>query len=224
MSCSNTLCWYELIPLFSFICLGGRCLNCKTKISFQYPLVELASGAIFAILFLKFQDLFWTNTLVFAGTYAFYVLMFSILLIIAVYDIKHKIIPDILSFVFGLLAFISLFVFNNFVFSLHLPSLFSFLSGVIIATPFAALWLVSKGAWMGLGDAKLALGIGWFLGFSLSLTSLLLSFWIGAIIGVILLIFSKRYGIKSEIPFAPFLVLGTFLAFMFEVYFFSFTF
>ncbi|MBI2627471.1 hypothetical protein HYW72_00915 [Candidatus Nomurabacteria bacterium] len=73
---------------------------------------------------------------------------------------------------------------------------------------------------MGLGDAKLALGIGWFLGISSALSALVVAFWSGAIVGIILVIFSRnrkigRLGMKSEIPFAPFLVFGAFLAFIF---------
>src|SRR3989338_2003903 len=57
MSCQSKLSWYELIPLFSFLSLGGRCRNCKTRISIQYPLVELATGIIFSLLFVKFSAL-----------------------------------------------------------------------------------------------------------------------------------------------------------------------
>src|SRR3990167_9306340 len=57
MSCQNKLKWYELIPLFSFFTLKGRCRTCRTKISVQYPLVEFISGLVFAALFFKFQDL-----------------------------------------------------------------------------------------------------------------------------------------------------------------------
>ena len=216
MTCSKKLFWYELIPVLSFLGLKGRCSVCKSKISIQYPIVELFSGMIFALLFLKFQNFFFLNTLVFAFTYAYYSLLFSILLIIAVYDFRHKIIPDNLSLIFGILAFIGLFFFTDFSLSLHIPSLWQFLSGIIIAAPLALMWLLSSGTWMGLGDAKLALGLGWLLGFNFIFFGFLFSFWAGAIIGSILVIFSKKYRIKSEIPFAPFLVLGTFLAFLFE--------
>lgn len=223
MSCESKLAWYELIPLFSFVGLKGRCRSCKNKISFQYPLVELVAGLVFATIFLKFQDLFFINPPSFSATYIYYALMFSLLLIIVAYDLRHKIIPDSLSLIFGLLAFAGLFFFNNsiFGFSFHVPSILEFLSGILIALPFSALWLVSGGAWMGLGDAKLALGLGWFLGLPLALSALVLSFWTGTIIGVSLVLMSKvyhlGYGMKSEIPFAPYLALGAFLAFIFEL-------
>ena len=220
MTCQNQLCWYELIPLISFFALRGRCLKCKTKISLQYPIVELITGVVFASLFLKFQDVFYMNTFVFAGTMAFYATMFSLLLVIAVYDLKHKVIPDMLVLVFGILAFIGIFLFSGYGFNPHIPSVWEFLSGIFIALPFALMWLISKGTWMGLGDAKLSLGLGWLLGLSRVLSGAVVAFWSGAIIGLILIIFSKKHGMKSEIPFAPFLVFGALIAFLFELHLF----
>lgn len=221
MSCQNQLQWFELIPVFSFLGLKGRCKNCKTKISIQYPIVELITGFIFAGLFLKFQDVFFLNTLTFSFSYAYYAVMFSLLVVIATYDIRHKIIPDVLSVIFGVLAFAGLFLFKDYIFSIHIPSLLEFSSGFMIAVPFALFWLVSKGKWMGLGDAKLAIGLGWLLGISQALSGLVLAFWIGAIAGLFLVIFRKNYGMKSEIPFAPYLVLGMFLAFILELHLFG---
>ncbi len=239
MSCQNKLTWLELIPVFSFLGLRGRCKNCKTKISLQYPLVELITGFIFALLFLKFQDLFFVNTLSFTFTYAYYAVVFSLFVVIAVYDLKHKIIPDILSLVLGILTLAGLFFLQidgllpasagwaqagYLSFSPHLPTLLGFFIGPIMAFPFAFFWLISAGKWMGLGDAKLAISLGWLLGFPFALYGLVFAFWIGALVGLSLIIFSrlgsaslsnKKYGMKSEIPFAPYLVLGTSLVFLF---------
>jgi prepilin signal peptidase PulO-like enzyme (type II secretory pathway) len=221
MTCQHKLSWYELIPVFSFIFLRGRCKDCKTKISRQYPIVELLTALIFGSLFLKFQDVFFFEpTLVFSVTYAFYATVFSILLVIATYDVKHKIIPDVLSVVLAILGFIGLFLFNRNGFYPHIPTFLEFASGFLIAAPFALLWLASKGRLMGLGDAKLSVGLGWVLGLSRALSGVALSFWIGAVGGISLLVFSKKHGMKSEIPFAPYLVLGTFLAFIFELHLF----
>ncbi len=228
MSCQNKLQWHELVPLISFFALKGRCRGCKTKISIQYPLVEFSTGLIFALLFFKFSALLASgDILVFAITYAYYAALFSLLVIIAIYDLKHKIIPDTLSFIFGAFAFTGLFFFYNngaiSGFYLHIPSTLEFLSGLLITSPFAVLWLVSSGKWMGLGDAKLALGIGWLSGLAGALSGLVIAFWAGTVIGLTLVILSKnkknRLGIKmkSEISFAPFLALGAFLAFIFEL-------
>ncbi len=232
MSCKNCLSWYELIPVFSFLGLKGRCRNCKTKISIQYPLVELITGLVFALILLKFQNIFFVDIGMFTAVYIYYAVMFSILMVVVVYDLRHKIIPDTLSLVFGILAFLGLFVFSVNPFSeftyvsLRVPTVLQFLSGPIAAAPFYLLWLVSNGRWMGLGDAKLALGLGWFLGLSAALSALVLSFWAGTIVGVGLIILSKiynwGYGMKSEIPFAPYLVFGTLVAFIFELNLFNF--
>jgi leader peptidase (prepilin peptidase)/N-methyltransferase len=221
MTCRTTLSWYELIPLGSYVALGGRCKNCKVKISIQYPLVELATGFLFAVLFLKLQNVFLTDPNLFIATFAYYALLFSLLIIIATYDIKHKIIPDIFSGIFGVIALIGIFIFPAASLALHLPSLWALLSGPIVALPFVLLWFLSGGTWMGLGDGKLALGLGWMLGLSVAISGIVVSFWTGAIVGIILMIFSKNYKMKSEIPFGPFLVFGTIVAFLFELHIFS---
>ncbi len=215
LSCRHTLAWYDLVPLFSFLVLKGRCRYCKAKISFQYPIVELITGTIFGFLFWKFQFMFYINTLSFFLVYTFYSLMFSLLVVIAVYDLRHKIIPDTLVFIFGALSLLGMFFVNQYGFHAYWPGTMDLLSGPIIALPFAILWLVSKGNWMGLGDAKLALGLGWLVPFSVALSGLTISFWAGAVAGILMMFFSKKHSLKSEIPFAPFLVFGFFLAFIF---------
>lgn len=220
MSCQNTLSWHELIPFFSFMFLRGRCSNCKTRISRQYPVVEMLVGVLFAALFFKFQNVFFESTLIFAVTYAYYAILFSLLVVIAVYDLKHKIIPDILSIFFGSLAFIGIFLFRDFVWYPHVPNILELTSGLLVALPFTLTWLLSRGTWMGLGDAKIAIGLGYMLGLARALTGVVLAFWSGAIIGITLIIFSRKYKMKSEIPFGPFLVLGMVLAFLFELHLF----
>ena len=226
MSCRNQLSWYDLIPFFSFIALRGRCRNCQTRIAISYPLVELLAGLIFVALFLKFQDILFISVFQFIISYVYYAFMFSLLLVIAAYDSRHKIIPDALSFIFGVLAFAGLFFFKNNIFLgfyPYFPTGLELLSGILIALPFALFWLVSQGRWMGLGDAKLALGMGWLLGLPLAISAVVLSFWTGATAGLGLIIFSKIYdghgiyGMKSEIPFAFYLFLGTLFAFIFNL-------
>lgn len=223
MSCQSKLKWYELIPVFSFLTLQGRCGSCKTKISIQYPLVELSLGIIFGLLFWKFQNLFFLDTLMFAFTYSYYATLFSILLVITVYDIKHKVIPDMLSFIFGAFAFVGMFFFdtNSFgalsVFYPHMPSLVDLLNVFAVAIPFAGIWFFSKGAWMGLGDAKLSVGLGFMLGLAKLLSATVIAFWSGAIVGISLVAFQKVRGMKSEIPFGPFLAFGALVAFMCEL-------
>jgi leader peptidase (prepilin peptidase)/N-methyltransferase len=114
--------------------------------------------------------------------YAFDLTTLSILITIFVYDFKHKIIPDKLVYTGASIMFVKA-VIGIFIFRLTvLDAVLSLLAGPLVALPFALFWLVSGGRWMGLGDAKLALIIGWGLGISYGFTALMYSFWIGAIV------------------------------------------
>jgi leader peptidase (prepilin peptidase)/N-methyltransferase len=152
--------------------------------------------------------------------------IWSLLIAIFVYDLKHKIIPDGLVYIFIILSLIKLFFF---------PGLSIFpdlLTGLIIAAFFALLWLLSKGQWMGFGDAKLSLGIGFLMGFRYAPSSIILAFWIGAAISLLLILIRKlslfnsnsrlpqaikNLTIKSEIPLAPFLIIGAILVFFLKL-------
>ncbi len=200
-SCGKKLSWYELIPIFSFLVQRGKCHGCGSKISLQYPAVEILTGLLFALIYLKFFN----NPLLIT----YYLLLITLLIVIAVYDLKHFIIPNKTVWLFNALAFVFLF-FNVSSFKFQVLGL---LSGLSFFAFFALLWLVSRGRWMGFGDAKLALGMGWVLGPAKTVVAFMFSFWIGAIIGIILLIFQKsKYGLKSQIPFGPFLVIGFLIA------------
>lgn len=212
MSCGNTLTWKELVPLFSFAMQKGSCRKCKSKISWQYPLVEFIAGAIFVLIFFVFPPV----SPLMAFSTVVYLLVTCLLVVISVYDIKHKIIPDQLSYTFILISFIHLFVGGPSWF--HIPGPWALLSGPVLALPFALLWLVSKGTWMGFGDAKLVLGIGWLLGISGGVNALVLAFWIAAAISVIWLLATyKKFKPKTEIPFGPYLILGLYLVLLFNI-------
>src|SRR3989339_1759394 len=202
-TCAKKLKWHELLPIVSFVFLRGKCSACKTKISWQYPLVETMTGIIFVLLFQQSQisNLKTQNFL----DFGFWILIFSFLIIIAVYDYRHQIVPNLFVWIFNGLAFIGLFRIFNWN---------NLLAGFILFAFFALLWGVSRGRWMGFGDAKLALGIGWLLGMAKGAAAITLAFWIGAIIGVLLIYLSKnKYGMKSSIAFGPFMVLGTMISF-----------
>ncbi|OGI73641.1 hypothetical protein A3D42_01430 [Candidatus Nomurabacteria bacterium RIFCSPHIGHO2_02_FULL_41_18] len=222
LSCQKVLSWFELVPFFSFIFLSGRCRSCKSRISVIYPAVELITGFVFTGIYLKFQEVLFFNPPAFLATFSYYATAFSLLVVISFYDLRHKIVPDSLALSLGILSFLGLFLFDGSGFHLHLPSLFEFLSGPLIAVPFALFWLVSKGVWMGLGDAKLILSMGWLIGISRALSAAVLSFWSGAVFGIMLILFSGKHGLKSEIPFAPFLAFSAIVAFLFELHIFPF--
>jgi leader peptidase (prepilin peptidase)/N-methyltransferase len=223
MTCNRELRWYELIPVLSFLIQSGKCRRCASKISHQYPLVELVTGLMFTLVAYKFLPILYVSY----GLYIFYVVLFvfifSLLIVISVYDLRHKIIPDKLVLVFIIVSFFSLFV-NLFLYEpvFTTPTFVNLISGPLLALPFVLLWFFSKGKLMGLGDGKLILGIGWMLGFSAGIFAVILSFWIGTIVSLLLMFLSKKkMSMKTEIPFAPFLIISALITFLFNFNIFS---
>lgn len=212
MSCGTGLTWKELVPIFSFLFQRGACKNCKGKISWQYPLVEFIAGIIFVLIFIVFPPVSYL-----AGFQTLlYVIAACLLLVISVYDIKHKIIPDQFAYAFAGVALVSLFIGGQSWW--HVPGYWALIAGPLLALPFALLWLVSRGQWMGFGDAKLMLGIGWMLGVAAGINALILSFWIAAVVSVIwLFVTYKKFKSKTEVPFGPYLILGMYLVLLFHV-------
>jgi leader peptidase (prepilin peptidase)/N-methyltransferase len=208
LSCSKYLEWYELLPLFSYLMLGGKCLGCNSKISNQYFIVEFITGIIFSGLFLKFG---------LTPLLPLYLLISCILIVMAVYDFKHKIIPDSMVLIFIILSIVSFFITHPFAEVFSLPISLDLFAGPILFAFFAFFWLISSGKWMGFGDAKLAIGVGFFLGFSGGVYAIMLAFWIGAIVSLLLILLQKikiskfKLSMKSEIPFAPFIILAVFI-------------
>ena len=222
--CGRQLRWFELLPIVSFLAQMGKCRTCESKISKQYPLVELLTALLFVLTYWSFGV---ENLL----TLLFSLVIWSLLVVILVYDMRHKIIPDAFVYTFVALAFIALFIPAHVGESFSAPSLSILFAGPLIALPFALLWLVSGGRWMGLGDAKLALGIGWVLGLTGGLSALFFAFWIGAVVSIALVCIDYvrsthsralsgahgRFTMKSEVPFAPFLILGFAIVFFLHV-------
>lgn len=192
--CGRILSFKDLIPVLSFLILKGKCRYCRKKISLQYPLVEISCGILFFLFSLKFNSF----------DLIFYLLIGSFLILIFVYDLKYFLIPDKIIYPPILISFFYRILkpeigIKNLAFGI-LPSFF-----------FLAIILISREKWMGFGDFKLAILIGLILGWPKILVSLFFSFFSGAVIGLILVILKKK-NFKSEIPFAPFLVSGTFFA------------
>lgn len=223
-SCRKQLVWWELVPIVSFFILRGRCSTCKSKISWQYPAVEFCTGVVFAFLMFRFP--FSPLSFIYAACVA------SVLIVITFYDLKHKIIPNFFVYVFIVLAAMPLVFSGQPVAELMMS--FDTLAGPIFYACFALLWLVSRGTWIGFGDAKLVLGIGLLLGLAHGLSALVLAFWIGAVVSIALVLFRtlvqknivpvtrlplalQHLTMKSEVPFAPFLILGTAIAFFYHV-------
>ena len=216
-SCGHTLHAGDLIPIISFLLQRGHCRYCKSKFSWQYPVVELLTGIVFLLIAWKIGIEFANVSFSYLLPTIYYLFIFSLLIALAVYDIRHKIIPNEFVYPFIILALFAPFGGGD-VGSNIFPHLGAGLAGFLF---FGSLWFVSGGRWMGFGDAKLALGMGFLLGPELTLFAIMLAFWIGTLVMLPLLI-SKRFGMKAEIPFAPFLVAGTCVSWLAGSYFISY--
>ena len=230
-SCGKMLHWFELLPILSFLVQRGRCRGCKTGISFQYPLVELVTGMVFLGVAWKESFFILSSSSLLSTFYLLLtLLLWSLLIALSVYDLRHKIIPDALVFSACL---ISLLFFLHSYFILYTSSSIDFWSGLFFAAPFVLIWFLSRGRAMGLGDAKLVVLFPWFLGLAGGLSALVLGFWIGAGVALFGLLLKrvvalfprgplagfgsrlKNLGMKTELPLGPFLVLGLFLVYVF---------
>jgi leader peptidase (prepilin peptidase)/N-methyltransferase len=209
-SCGKTIAAYDLIPIFSWIYLRARCRYCGSRISAQYPLVEAGTAVLFALVgAAAFPDFLFSGLAVFRLSVGLIVV--SLLVAITVYDFRHTIIPDEWSYSFALLAAILGLLLS--------PTLGTLIAGPMAALPLFFLWFVSRGKWMGLGDPKLALGIGWLLGFPLGVVAVFFSFILGSLVLIPVMLYERavthREGantsdggltMKSEVPFGPFLI------------------
>ena len=201
--CKHKLALQDLIPVFSFLFLRGKCRYCGQKISPQYPLVEIATATLF-LLMAEAKPL--------SIETGFLMVISCFLIVIFVYDLKHYIIPD--KVIYPAIAIALIFNFQFLISKQFLIFNSQILSAFGAAAFFAAIVLVSRGKWMGIGDIKLAFLMGLILGWPNIFVALSLSFFIGAIIGIGLIIFGRKK-MKSEVPLGPFLITGTFLVMFF---------
>jgi len=211
--CKNQIRWYDNVPLFSFILLKMKCRDCQGKISWQYPLMEFFTGAVFALIGNYF---FFINNPQSWITTAYFLVLASLLLVIFSYDLKYMEIPMIIFWIaMGVSLLYSISIdWLNFIPELGIwnLSIFSGLIGGLVAFGFFFILVsVSKERWMGMGDAYLAFLAGFVVGFPQIIFTLTLSFFLGSICGIILLL-TKKKTLKSQIPFAPFLVSAVILA------------
>lgn len=209
-SCGHTLSWYELVPFVSYIVLRGQCMNCSARIPLRLLALELCTGTAFAFVYLHTANV---PSLVLG------LCLVSVLIAIALYDLQHLIIPH--EFVFGvlLLAIAHLILaaapaFDVMFIVMHV------VSAIAAFAFFWGLWTVSRGTWIGFGDAKLAFVLALMLSLPEMFSFIVFSFWIGASVSLVLLgiqkiIRSGKRGLpilhspltmKSEVPFAPFMI------------------
>jgi len=200
--CGYELRWFDNVPVVSYLSLLGRCRKCRTRISIRYPIVEIVTMALFVVHGLVFG---WTPILLPRLLFAcMLVALFAI-------DLEHHLLPNVLTLpgiVLGLIASAVL-----------PPGLVDAIIGVLIGG--GVLWLIGEAYYrfsghegMGGGDVKMLAMIGAFLGWKLVLVTLVLSSFVGSIVGLAVIV-RKRGGMKYALPYGTFLALGALAASLF---------
>ncbi len=217
--CRQNIRAKDLIPVLSFVLLGGKCRYCRKKISWQYPLVELATASLFVLAALKHQ-LFQFDFLMYDyGTWFLIIrdwIFISILIVIFVYDYKYYLILDKVTIPAMVLALVlNLIIASSGFWLVWLVQLL--LAGIIGGAFFYIQILLSKGRWVGGGDVRLGILMGFMLGISGLLLAFFIAYVVGAIFGLIL-VATKKKTMKSEIPFGTFLSAAAIFALLFSPY------
>ncbi len=198
-ACKAKIAFYDNIPIVSYMLLRGRCRNCGTSISIEYPLVEALAGAAASGLWFMYGP---------SPEFFIYFLFVCALIVVTFIDLRHRIIPDMVSLP-GIVA--------GFGASFVLPSpgpLGSFIGiaaggGSLLVVAVVYHWISGREG-MGGGDIKLLAMIGAFLGWKGVLLTLILASMVGAIVGAVLMAVTGKDS-KYAIPFGPFLSLGAFI-------------
>lgn len=206
LQCRKLIAWPDNIPVLSFFLLKGRCRHCGSGILRQYPLVELLTGFLFLFSFLVYRE---------NPFFLIYVLfLIGLLIVVGLIDFKHFLILDnlVLAGFIGSLIFMFLFQVSCFKFQeLASCSLKNSLFGVLFfAGIFLFLFLITKAKGIGLGDVKMAGWLGFVFGLESSVSVFYLTFFIGFIYAIILLA-SRRVGLKSKVPLGSLMALASIL-------------
>lgn len=239
--CGHILKWYELVPVLSFIIQRGKCRKCRMPISWQYPLVELSTGVLFALIFSKFAS--WPAFIVVFRQFDFYyfgiylTLLFwffalSVLICASVFDFREYIIPNKIVFWGAIISFFHAIAVNFFantvyflypkngfnflypyaeIFNRLSGSIFYYLIGAVLASGF--LWIIYLlTRGKGIGFGDVKFGI--FLGLAFGWPDILMVLILAFIIGAVwglLLVIMGRKKMKGMLPFGPFLSFGAIL-------------
>ncbi len=196
MSCGNVLKWYELIPLFSFLAQGGKCRNCKAKLSIQYPLIELINGLIYLWIFAV--NGFSVESILFC-------VCASVLIVISVIDWRTYEIPFGCNIIIGILGIVRVL--------LNLTHWYDYVIGFFVVSGlFLLIYWITKGRGIGGGDIKLMAAAGLLLGWQ----NILLALMIGSIAGSIIhLSLMKIRGKDRVLAFGPYLAFGIFISMLY---------
>jgi leader peptidase (prepilin peptidase)/N-methyltransferase len=211
-SCGVFLRPQDLFPVLSYIFLLGKCRYCKKKVSILYPIIELVNGLLWVLLFVRFG----ISIELLASAY-----ITSIMLVMFVIDVQHRVIPDqlvVVGIVGGVLVGVA-----NYFFPLSLYRVNTWwepfagalsASGVLFIVAILGLLIYKSDDVMGMGDVLIYIPIGLFLGLRFSILSLLIAVISAGIFSAILIIF-KILTRKSTIPFGPFIAVSAIIVLLF---------
>ena len=200
--CKVQIDWYDNVPVLSYVWLKARCRHCKKSISWQYPVVELATGALFVLFFLLRHDHIFLNynAVAFVALFRDFFII-AVLVVIFIYDLKYYLILDKVT----LPAIVLIFGLNLLTGASWSGML---ISAIIGGSFFLIQFIVSSGRWIGGGDIRLGFLMGMILGWPNILAALFISYILGSIIGVALISMKKKK-MDSEVPFGVFLTFST---------------
>ena len=196
--CKKQIAWYDNIPILSFLFLNGKCRYCKQKISWQYLLVEFITGILFVIAFIIEFSVFQNQNILMLFRSWFII---SVMIVIFIYDLKWYLILDIIT----LPASLILLIWNLYLGMNWQNMLISVIIGIGF---FLSQFLISRGKWIGGGDIRLGMLMGLSLGWPMILVAIILAYFIGSVIGILLILFKKKK-IGSKIPLGIFLSTAT---------------
>lgn len=199
-ACDRPLAVFSLLPVVSYIVYRGRARCCGSKISFYSPITELLLGVLFVLAYLKLE---------LTAPLFFFLVSLSALLALVLYDLAHKILPWPLLAIFVISSTVAGFLTSSILYDFYLHIVIAF----FISGSLALIHFLSRGRAMGFADVPLSFGLAVLVG-PAALSGFIFSFWIGAVIGIILL-YKRRSGSRMgiEVPFAPFLAAGFLLAY-----------
>ncbi len=218
--CGKKIAWYDLLPIISFIFLKARSRCCKTKLSFQYPMIEIITGILFVLITnhqipitrqlsifnLQFSNVWLLNNWGLFVSWFLFLGISSCLIVIFISDLKYHLISDYILLALFIFSFILKIVISAQA-GIQVIGV-SIFSGLAVSFPIWLIYFISRERAMGLGDVYLSAIMGFLLGWEKGLLALYIAFITGAIFGVIAMIL-KHKKLKSKIAFGPFLVIGT---------------
>lgn len=220
MACDTPIAWYDLIPIFSYLALSGRCRTCGSALSLQYPLIECTVGFLFLLAFFTVPPALSVWSII---AFIMLLVFLASLVALVLYDLRHTLVP--MPFVYMLAGSALLASFSQSLFSnSYIPLVDSLIGGIVLFGGFFGIVLVTRGRGMGVGDAYVVGAAGLLLGLFRGIESVMFGVWSATIVYLIVFLLSSirlkkrllphgaRVTMKTELPFVPFLALGIGLA------------